>query len=330
MNEFKGKVTLQDIADATGFSIATVSRAINSHDSVKKNTYDKIIRAMRDLGYDNAPIHHQSKLILILLPDIDNPFYSDLIKGISDAADRQGYQEIIVRTGTHPLTYSFIADIVIDTHAEGMITLDAISDIEALEKLRDRIPLVQCAEYNDKSSVPFVSIDDIHAARQVVNYIVSKGRRKIAFINGPLRYKYARHRLEGFYRGLEQAGIVPNPGWIVQLPEFSYDAALSIATQLLSQPDRPEAIFASSDVFAGAVVKAARRLGLSIPQDLGVIGFDNTNISIMCEPAMTTVKQPQYQMGFIACEMLIEQINNRSIQPRQIMLDVELIIRESM
>lgn len=330
MHVNKGKVTLQDIANATGVSIATVSRALNAKDSVKKNTYNKIIRAMRDLGYDNAPIHHQSKLILILLPDIDNPFYSDLIKGISDAADRQGYQEIIVRTGTHPLTYRFIEDIVIDTHAEGLITLDAIADIEALENLRARIPLIQCAEYNDKSEGPFVSIDDVNAARSVVDYIVSKGRQKIAFINGPLRYKYARYRLEGFYKGLEQAGIQPNPGWIAQLPEFSYDAALSVATQILSQADRPDAVFTSSDVFAGAVVKVARRMKLKIPDDLGVIGFDNTNISIMCEPAITTVKQPQYQMGFIACEMLIEQINNNTAAPRQILLDVELIIRESL
>ena len=149
-------------------------------------------------------------------------------------------------------------------------------------------------------------------------------------INGPLKYKYARKRQEGFLLALEEAGITPAPNFIVPVPEFSYDAAVSIATQLLSMPERPDAIFAASDVFAVAAIKAAKRLGISIPKDLGVIGFDNTNISIMSEPALTTVKQPQYQLGFLACEMLIEQMHTPNLAPRQIMLDAEIIIRESM
>jgi LacI family repressor for deo operon, udp, cdd, tsx, nupC, and nupG len=117
---------------------------------------------------------------------------------------------------------------------------------------------------------------------------------------------------------------------MVQVPEFSYDAAVSIATQLLSMPERPDAIFAASDVFAVAAIKAAKRLGIAIPRDLGIIGFDNTNISVMSEPALTTVKQPQYQLGFLACEMLIEQMHSENFAPRQIMLDAEIIIRESL
>ncbi|MDD2533105.1 MAG: LacI family DNA-binding transcriptional regulator [Eubacteriales bacterium] len=330
MRSSKRKITIQDIADSADVSIATVSRALNNKDTVKAKTYDKIIRVMRELGYEDAPISHHSKLILILLPDIDNPFYSELIKGISGAADRHGFQEIILRTGAHPLTYNFIEEVVIDTHADGLITLDAISDTEALEKLCAKIPLVQCAEYNDQSNGSFVSIDDVAAAKMVTEYLASKGKKRIAFIDGPRRYKYSRYRLEGFLKGLEQVGLEANPNFIAQLPELSYDAALSVATQMLSMTVRPDAIFTASDVIAGATLKVARRMGLRIPEDLGIIGFDNTNVAIMCEPALTTVKQPQYQMGFIACEMLIEKIKNPLTPPRQVMLDVELIIRESM
>ncbi len=164
----------------------------------------------------------------------------------------------------------------------------------------------------------------------VVAYMASKGRTRIAFIDGPRRFKYSRYRLEGFLKGLADAGLEANPNFIAQLPELSYDAALSVATQMLNLPERPDAVFAASDVFASAMVKVARRRGLRIPDDIGIIGFDNTNVSIMCEPSLTTVNQPQYQMGFIACEMLIEQIKNPKTLPRQIMLDVELIIRESL
>ena len=323
------KATIHDVADAAGVSIATVSRVLNNMDNVRESTYQKVLRAAYKVGYDNISIKHNSNLLLILLPDMDNPFYSKVIKGISSAASRHGYQDIIVRTGSHPLSYSFIEDIYITTHAEGIITLDFIDSAETLESLRSKYPLVQCAEYNDKSSAPFVSINDIAASEAVVNYLLSKGIRKPALINGPKKYKYSRKRQEGFISALKQAGIDPISNFIIQLPEFSYDAAISVATKLLSAEERPDAIFGASDVFALAAIKAAKHLGLRIPEDLGVIGFDNTDISIMSDPPLTTVKQPQFQLGFIACEMLIEQIQDPSVKPRQIMLDVELIVRET-
>jgi LacI family repressor for deo operon, udp, cdd, tsx, nupC, and nupG len=329
MSQLKKKTTLQDVANAVGVSIATVSRAINNKESVKEGTYDKIVQAIYALGYD-AAVRHESHLILILLPDIDNPFYSEVIRGISSAAGRQGYQEIIVRTGAHPLTLTFIEEMIEKTHADGVITLDPIPSADTISQLELHTPLIQCAEYNENSPTSYVSIDDVAASRAVVEYILSKGWRRVALINGPLKYKYARKRQQGFIEGLEAAGITPAQNLIVQVPEFSYDAAVSIATQLLSMPERPDAIFAASDVFAVAAIKAAKRLGIAIPKDLGVIGFDNTNISVMSEPALTTVKQPQYQLGFLACEMLIEQMHSDNFAPRQIMLDAEIIIRESL
>ncbi len=329
MSQSRKKTTLQDVADAAGVSIATVSRAMNNKGCVKNGTYDKIVETMYALGYD-SPVRHESHLILILLPDIDNPFYSEVIRGISAATGRQGYQEIIIRTGSHPLTLAFIEEMIGKTHADGVIALDPIPSADTISQIALHTPLIQCAEYNEESSASFVSIDDIAASKAVVNYIISKGKQRIAMINGPLKYKYARKRQAGFIKGLEESGMTPVPNLIVQVPEFSYDAAVSIATQLLSMPERPDAIFAASDVFAIAAIKAAKRFGISIPKDLGVIGFDNTNISVMSEPTLTTVKQPQYQIGFLACEMLVEQIHAPHIAPRQIMLDVEIIIRESL
>jgi LacI family repressor for deo operon, udp, cdd, tsx, nupC, and nupG len=330
MDQKREKARIQDVADAAGVSIATVSRAINNKTSVREATYNKILKAMQQVGYDNFSIKHESKLILILLPDINNPFYCKVAKGISSAAGRQGYQEIIVRTDSHPLTYSFIEDIVSNTHAEGVITLDPIPSKETLEMLRSKFPIVQCAEYNEESAASYVSIDDMSAAKTVVEYMISKGKRRIALLNGPLKYKYAKKRQEGYLEALKEANIEPIPSLIVHLPEFSYDAAVSVATQLLTMNERPDAIFAVSDVFAVSAIKAAKRLGLEIPKDLGIVGFDNTDISIMYEPALTTVKQPQFQLGFLACEMLIEQIRDISSTPRQIMLDAELIVRESL
>lgn len=330
MSRQKEKVKIHDVAKAAGVSIATVSRALNNKDNVKESTYKKIMQATRDVGYDNFTMRNDSNLILILLPDINNPFYSDVVKGIAVSANNHNYQEIIVRTGNHPLTQSFVENIMHDTNAAGIITLDPVSSVETLNNLRKKIPIVQCAEHIEHPTAPYVSIDDISAGKAVVEYIVSKGRRKIALITGPLMYKYSRKRKEGFLEALKLAGIEPVQNYILSLPEFSYDTAFSAATQLLSMDDRPNAIFAVSDVFAVAAVKAARKLGLSVPKDVGIIGFDNTETSIMCEPPLTTVKQPQFQLGYLACEMLLEQIADNKTTPKQLLLDVELVIRESM
>jgi DNA-binding LacI/PurR family transcriptional regulator len=193
-----------------------------------------------------------------------------------------------------------------------------------------KIPLVQCAEHLEHSGASYVSIDDVSASKTVVKNILSKGKDKIALINGPLMYKYARKRKEGYLLALEEAGIEPTPSYIVELPVFSYGTAFSMATQMLSMEDRPNGIFAVSDVFAVAAMKAATSLNLRIPEDVGIVGFDNTVFSIMCDPPLTTVKQPQYQMGFLACEMLIEQINDKNTATKQLLLEVELIMRKTL
>lgn len=330
MNKKNKKVTIHDVAAKAKVSVATVSRALNNLDNVKESTYIKIIEAAKSVGYDNFMIQHKSSLILVLIPDIDNPFYSKIIDGISVAAKRNNYQELLVRTGSHPLTEEFVTNIVHQTHVEGVITLNPVSSVETLDNLMKKIPLVQCAEHIEHPRASYVSIDDISASKTVVKNILSKGKDKIALINGPLMYKYARKRKEGYLLALEEAGIEPTPSYIVELPAFSYETAFSMATQMLSMEDRPNGIFAVSDVFAVAAMKAATSLNLRIPEDVGIVGFDNTDISIMCDPPLTTVKQPQYQMGFLACEMLIEQINDKSTATKQLLLEVELIMRKTL
>ncbi len=328
MNKKSQKATISDVAEAAGVSLATVSRAINQK-NVKKATYDRIIKAMAEVGYDTDKLKSSSKLILVAVPDINNPFYTEVIKGISSSAGRHGYQEIMLRTESHMASYEYFHDMIQKTNVEGLITLDPIISTDIIEKLSKEIPLVQCSEYTENSNVSYVSVDDFAASKAATQYIISKGKKNIALINGPNAYKYARNRQKGFIAALEEEGLKCNSNFVVQLPVFGYDAAFSIATQLLSMEERPDAIFAVSDVFAVAAIKAAKKLGLRVPEDIGVVGFDNTDISIISEPSMTTVKQPQFQMGFLAGEMLLEKINNTDVPPKQIMLDVEIIVRES-
>ena len=158
---------------------------------------------------------------------------------------------------------------------------------------------------------------------------MSLGKKNIAFINGPIHYKYARDRLTGYINALENAHIEINPDFIIQLQEINYDMAVSAALQLMYSPNRPEAFFAISDVYAAAVIKAAQKAKLRIPQDIIVIGFDNIEISAMCTPSITTINQPRFQMGFLSCEMLINRMHGNNLPLPNLYLETELIVRNS-
>ena len=144
-----------------------------------------------------------------------------------------------------------------------------------------------------------------------------------------MSFKYAVKRQEGFLDTLRKKDISVRPDWIVSLPEVNYQMAYSADCRLLNNEIRPNAFFVISDVFAAAVIRAAKRFDLRIPEDIIVVGFDNLDISIMTCPTITTVNQPSFQLGYSACELLLDSINHPDMFPKSLILDTELIIRES-
>lgn len=328
------KPTIKDIAEAANVSIATVSRALNNKNNVREATYRKIYDAMQRIGYGCIPIQYDkvidsSNLVLVLLPNLDNPFYSKIINGIHTSAERQSYQCIIHQTNNRDYSLAELKKLIYDTRAAGLILLDPIADASVLSSIDAIIPVVQCAEYNQDSNLSFVSIDDYAASKSLINYIISKGKKRIALINGPLRFKYARMRQTGYIDALTNANLEINQNVIINLTDIGFDSAFSVISQLLTTDNPPDAIFAASDVIAAAAIKAAKRTGFTIPDSLGIVGFDNTYISTMCEPSLTTVSQPCFQIGCLSCEMLIDQIKNPLLAHKQIFLETELVIRES-
>lgn len=211
---------------------------------------------------------------------------------------------------------------------QGIIITNPINST-LLNKINAVLPVVQCCEYSSLPNVPFVTIDDKRAACVAVEHILSLGRRRVALLNGSMQNQYARQRQEGYIQTLENAGIAPNPEYIVELPEISYDIAVTAAAHLLSLPEPPDAFFAVSDMYAAGVIKAAIRQGVQVPEDAVVVGFDNVDIASVTTPTITTINHPKYQSGFTSCEILIGRINNPKIVSYNQFLETELIVRES-
>lgn len=210
-----------------------------------------------------------------------------------------------------------------------VITLNHIN-AALLKQLSQLLPIVQCCDYDlESTTVSSVNFDDLKMARSAVDHLFSLGRRRVAFMSGPLKYSDNYYRKEGYLQSLKsnRADLMPN--WVIHLPEINYNMAFSAATQLLSQPVRPDAFLAISDLFACAIINAARRLGLRVPDDLMVIGYDNVDYSMISSPTVTTINTPKFQFGYTACELLIEKIQIPNAITQHISLPSELIIRES-
>lgn len=327
----KSKATLTQIAEHAGVSIATVSRILNDTGRVSAATRQKVLQAIRELEQDPVRRYPTQiyQRILVLVPDFMNPFYANIIDGIQQTAHNNNYEIFLVPTKDSYPNSSYLVNMIKKEGFSGVLWLSSTPPSELLSLMQHHCPIVMCCEYPEDFPCSFVSIDDVTAAYRAVNYLVSTGCKRIGMVNCSLKYKYARHRREGFLQALSHTGLEFNPEWYVSIPSIDYTLAYSAILQALSADPVPDAVFACSDVYAAATINAAKSLGIRVPEDLAVIGVDNVEASRMTHPTITTIAQPGFQMGQQACSILVEKISNPELPPRHILLNTELIIRES-
>ena len=330
----RAKLPVNRIAKEISLSPATVSRVINHPDIVNPETRKKVENAIQNAGYDITSLMTQQKvnnkrIIIVVLPSIDNPFYNSVVKGIKTSARNHNYEVLIYMGNMTQSTVGQFMDVLKMSSASGVISISRKLDITIADAIDKETAFVQCCEYNAECSAVYVSINDYASAKTATEYILNMNYKKIAFINGPLSYNYAVERQRGFETALEERGIVIPNTWKISLPEVSYSLGYSAASQLLGASEKPDAVFCAADVFAISLIKAAKRYSLRVPEDIGVVGFDNIEVASMANPGLTTINQPSYQIGFTAGETLFEKIVAPSSRPRSILLDTELIARDS-
>jgi LacI family repressor for deo operon, udp, cdd, tsx, nupC, and nupG len=327
------KTTYQHIAKETGISTATISRVVNGTPNVKEETRDRVIKALKKVGYNTNFMeerwkNQENRLIIMNVPSTGNPFYTSIIHGAKTAAIQRGFHLLLNEEHINDSTIDNFLRLIKKAQAAGLIMTNHMAPAY-LKLISETVPLVQCCEYDAGFDIPYVTIDDVAATKTAMEYLFSLGRKNIAFVNGPIRYKYARQRRQGYLEALENANIPTDPSLIVQLLEINYNLAVSGIVSLFDSGKRPNAIFCASDVLAAAAIKVGIRKGFLIPNDLAVIGFDNVDISFMTNPTITTISQPQFQLGFSSCELLVERINYPQIPIHNVVLATELLVRES-
>ncbi|TCJ03361.1 LacI family DNA-binding transcriptional regulator [Cytobacillus praedii] len=323
---------IQQVAEKAGVSVATVSRVLNHAASVSTKTRLKVEDAIKELNYEPSMLgrnlrNSESRLLLVLLPSISNPFYTEIINGIQNTAIANSYNILLCETDSNPQRENIYFNMIKNKLADGVISMDPTVNRQKLTELAESHPVILCSEYDEGGSIPFVTIDSELAAYQAVKHLIRLGNKKIALINSDEKFLYARQRRSGYERALREFDLPIREEWIYHTRDLEFQNGVQAMRMLLELEEKPTAVFAVSDTLAIGALKGINGSGLHVPNDLAIIGFDNISFSNMTNPTLTTVSQPMYKMGVTAANLLIMSIKGEQVE--SVVLDHDLIIRES-
>lgn len=326
------KQTARQIAALAQVSPATVSRVMNGTARVSPQLKKKVLDAAAQLGYENPDAPDRgSHLIGLLAPSMSNPFYSEVIEGVLQTATDAGYNVVLCpSTSSNTADYDSISPSRDLLGLAGLISLSRIRLNSALfQMLPEGIPIVQCCEYDEAFPYPIVAIDNYAAAFHATTYLLDLGYRKLSIFNSTSHTLYGRLREKGFRDALAAQGVPLREDWVLYLGEIDYNLSLAAARNLFSKEDHPDAVFTVSDIYAAGITRSLSQIGLRVPEDVSVVGFDDTEVALINTPALTTVRQPRHKLGATACSVLLHLIRTGSCTSRYFMVESDLIVRKS-
>ncbi|HEY8940698.1 MAG TPA: LacI family DNA-binding transcriptional regulator [Cellvibrio sp.] len=322
---------IRDVARLAGVSVATVSRALSNPEKVSPESLDKVHKAIAEVGYRPNMLARNFRsarayAVVVLVPDIANPFYSLFIRALEDRAHQKGYAVLLGDTrGTPERELEYIRRV--ETRlADGIVQLRPSS-----EKSQNNIPAdVPCVnacgcEY---TTGPAIRIDNRGAAKSMVNYLISLGHKRIGVISGLKDNPHAIDRLEGYKEAIAEAGI-PFEKDLIAEGDFTMWSGLNAAFQFCNMKNRPTAIFSMNDEMAIGAMQTLKNQGIRIPEDISVTGFDDIAYAKYSDPSLTTISQPAEEMGKMAMDMLLKVIEGEPLSQRECVLPTEFIIRKS-
>lgn len=322
-----------DVAKLAQVSPATVSRVLSNSPHVSEDTRRKVLDAVAELGYTPNRLASnfrkmRSKTVIVVLPGISNPFFAQILKAFNDVAHQRGYHVLLGDTGNDLNVERQFVELVREKFVEGCVLATARIPKAEIARLSEGTPVVLACEYVEGLDIPTVAIDNVGAAEAATQYLISLGHRRIAHLTGPLGIVLSRDRLKGYRQALANSGI-PIVEEYIQEGDFNVRSGYELTRKLLSMEHRPTAIFTANDEMAVGAVRAARQLGLEVPGQLSVVGFDDIPLSTLVEPPLTTICQPKYQIGAQSMNMLLDLIEGREEARKQVVLPFQLIRRSS-
>jgi DNA-binding LacI/PurR family transcriptional regulator len=331
----KKQVTIKDIAEKLGFSVSTVSRALKDHPDISVKTREAVKELAKLLGYKPNRIalnlkNSKTYTIGLLVPETQHYFFSTIINGIEEVAYENNYNVMVFQSNEKYMREVLNIQALLSNRVDGVLVSFAkeTQDFSHFKQIIDNeIPLVFFDRINKSLHADTVSVDDYHGAFQAVSYLIEKGCQRIAIYSAPQHLLIGQNRLKGYKDALEKHGIPFNKDLVYACD--TYQDAIKISRSIFKKKDFPEGLFAVNDMTALGAMKAARKLGISIPEDLKVIGFENSLSASICDPELTTVEQFGFEMGKKATRLLLKRIESDTFDytPEHFTIKTQLIER---
>ena len=330
------RMDIRTIAQAANVSIATVSRTINGVATVNPQMAKRVLAGIDELDYfpntqARALVSGRSRIFGLIVPEITNPFFPELIQGFEDIAVEHGYEILVSSTNNDPRRMSHCIRRMLERKVEGVAVMTFGTEEPLLDQLANRkVPLVFIDIGPDRPSISLLKVDYHHGIHQGVQHLAALGHRKIAFIRGPMKLHSAQSRKAAFSTALHECGIAPTPAWIVE-GDHTLEGGIAAMEQLLATSPIPTAVMCSNDMTAIGVMHKLYRAGLRVPDDLSVIGFDDIHISEVTIPPLTTVQMSRFELARLAFHALRAHVDksDSSIPKRVYGIQTDLIVRES-
>jgi len=326
---------MRKISEMVGVSTATVSRALKTPEIVLPETREKILKAVEELGYKPNVLAKnfssgKSLTIVVIVTDITNPFYSRIIKGIEQEAQRLGYSVLLGDTNDDVKREQAYADMLLTNRADGLIHLHHRFPFSEKDAARAKnMPMVSvCIPPSGPYQFPHIVIDNFAASREVANHLLALGHTKIAAISGQDEGHVTKDRIGGLKRVLQEHNIPFNEQWYIR-SHYSKKGGERAVLELLAQEDKPTAIFCFNDDIAIGAIKAIKSQGLKVPEDISIVGFDNIEFCEYVDPPLTTVDQPAVDMGQRGMQVLYKLMNNEAVDELAEFKPFELLVRKS-
>ena len=328
-------LTISEVAKIAGVSVATISRVLNDSPLVTDKTKQHVRKIIDELDYHPNVVARslrssKSRALLALVPNISNPFHAEVVHGINKVVYAHDYNLLLCETQgireREDAFFSMLKQKIVD----GILAIDPAVSADNLIEYGASYPIIQCCENKETVNLPYVGVDDEQGAFVAVSHLIETGCRRIALVNASESLGFARLRRQGYLRALTEHGFTPDPDLVI---DYQYnvgdDRSTEIARRLLTLPERPDGVFFDYDVIAVGALRALVERGVRVPEDMSIVGFDGSDMTLICTPTLTTIAQPAYQIGKKSAEMLFTLLEGKKLEEREVTLYFELKIRQS-
>lgn len=344
----KKSITIKEIAAEAKVSIATVSMVLNKKDKkISEATREKILYIAQKYNYTpntmaRSLITKQTRTIGLVIPDIVNPFFPEIARGVEDKSSEFGYSVIYCNTDDKIKREDKYINVLTEKMVDGIIfahSSDRQMGFDSLDKCKVPIILID-RDYDNRNVIGRVIVENKEGAYMATSYLLDRGYKNIAYIAGSITTATAIGRLEGYNRALADRNITLKNNFI-KVGEYKMQWGIEAVEQLLNENEPIDGIFCGNDLIAIGAIKKLKERGLKVPEDVGIVGFDDIYLASLVEPPLTTIKQPNYEMGYKAAELLIRNIEkirldrikyeNKEdlVKENTLLLPTELIVRKS-